>query len=60
MILDFDKMGKTCEENLVKIKLVRTMNDKMKSKLCVNGLDVARQTKAIGKMQKVHDLLEKL
>lgn len=37
MILDFDKMGKECEESLLKVKKVKEMNYKMRYNLLQGG-----------------------
>jgi len=46
MILDFDKMGKKVEENLLKVKDVKEMNQKLKANLCAGGNSIVSKRKS--------------
>jgi len=60
MILDFDKMGKKVEENLLKVKDVKEMNQKLKINLCAGGNSVVSKRKSQQRLSNVYNLLLKL
>lgn len=53
-------MGKKCEKNLIKVKLVKEMNKRMKSNLTEGGNQIVYKKKAHDQLLKTYELLGKL
>ncbi|EAR92916.1 Vps54-like protein (macronuclear) [Tetrahymena thermophila SB210] len=57
MILNFDKMGSKCEENLQKVKIIKETNQKMKQKLLKGGLEIVKKKKAQQRLLMTYEVL---
>ncbi|KAL4490905.1 hypothetical protein ABPG72_008641 [Tetrahymena utriculariae] len=57
MILNFDKMGTKCEENLQKVQIIKETNQKMKQKLLKGGLEIVNKKKAQQRLLKTYEVL---
>ncbi|KAL4451071.1 hypothetical protein ABPG74_021393 [Tetrahymena malaccensis] len=57
MILNFDKMGTKCEENLLKVQIIKETNQKMKQNLLKGGLEIVNKKKAQQRLLKTYQVL---